>query len=116
MSKHMGMDMAKSMALAKIRQPLRNPLRIHRLTIVSGKHIPSFNPAVPIGYLQRQLFFPMQLQQVNTFYGKLHEANFIRLRGRFHNAIMRIGMTFVEEYPDPDNEFTRVYRIHRNEP
>ena len=28
---------------------------------------------------------------------------------------MRIGMTFVEEYADPDNEFTRVYRIHRNE-
>lgn len=28
---------------------------------------------------------------------------------------MKIGMTFVEEYPDPDNEFTWVYRIHRNE-
>lgn len=28
---------------------------------------------------------------------------------------MKIGMTFVEEYADPDNEFTRVYRIHRNE-
>ena len=28
---------------------------------------------------------------------------------------MRIGMTFVEEYPDPDNTYTRVYAINRTE-
>ena len=28
---------------------------------------------------------------------------------------MRAGMTFVEEYADPEDEFTRVYCIHRNE-